>query len=68
MKCCKALVLTFERLKEALFNPDERLKSYLEQIYKMGGKQLLLEKHKGRLSLEEILYQNEFCAVYSGKK
>lgn len=66
LKCCKALVLSGEKLKEALFNPVEKLKSYLEQLYKLGGKQLLLEKRKCRLSLEEILFQNEFCALYIG--
>jgi hypothetical protein len=64
MKCYKALTLTFDILKEALFNTIEKLKLYLEQIYKIGSKQLLLEKRKCHLSLEEILYQNEFCAVY----
>lgn len=64
LKCFKAIVLTCEKFKEALFNPVEKLKPYLEQIYKMGSKQLLLEKRKCHLSLEEILYQNEFCAVY----
>lgn len=64
MKCYKALVLTFDILKDALFNTVEKLKLYLEQIYKMGCKQLLLEKRKCHLSVEEILYQNEFCAVY----
>lgn len=64
MKCYKALVLTFDILKEALFTAVEKLKLYLEQIFKMGRKQLLLEKRKCHLSLEEILYQNEFCAVH----
>jgi hypothetical protein len=64
MKCYKALVLTFGILKEALFNAVEKLQPYLEQIYKISIKQLLLEKRKCHLSLEEILYQNEFCAVY----
>ena len=64
LKCYKALVLSGEKLKEALFNPVEKLKSYLEQLYKLGDKQLLLEKRKCHLSLEEILFQNEFCALY----
>lgn len=66
MKCYKALVLTFDTLREALFNTGEKLKLYLEQIYNMSG-QLLLEKHKGRLSQEEILFQKEFCALYNRK-
>lgn len=64
MKCYKALVITFEILREALFKAVEKLKPYLEELYKMGSKQLLLEKRKCHLSLEEILFQNEFCAVY----
>jgi hypothetical protein len=64
LKCYKALVLTGEKLKEALFNPVEKLSPYLNQIYKMGSRQLLLEKRKCHLSLEEILFQNEFCALY----
>lgn len=67
MKCYKALVTTFEILKEALFNPMQKLRPYLERIYKMGEKQLLLERRKCHLSLEEILFQNEFCAVYYDK-
>jgi hypothetical protein len=64
MKCYKALALTSNMLKEALFNAVEKLKLYLGQIHKTSIKQLLLEKRKCHLSLEEILCQNEFCAVY----
>ena len=64
MKCYKALTLTFTILREVLFNAVEKLKGYLEQLYNISNKQLLLEKRKCHLSLEEILYQNEFCAVY----
>jgi len=64
MKCYKALALTSNILKEALFNAVEKLNLYLGQIYKTSIKQLLLEKRKCHLSLEEILCQNEFCAVY----
>lgn len=64
LKCYKALVLSAEKFKEALFNPVEKLKTYLEQLYRLAGKQLLLEKRKCHLSVEEILFQNEFCALY----
>lgn len=67
IKCFKALANTFAILIEALFNSLEKLTSYLEQLYDTSCKQLLLEKRKCHLSLEDILLEPEFCAVYYNK-
>lgn len=64
IKCSKALVLTCIQLQEALFHSVEKLQSYLQMLYEAGIDRLLLEKRKGHLSQEEILFQAEFCMVF----
>lgn len=55
IKCFKAIIQTASYLKEALFDAGEKLESYLNNLYKTGTEQLLLEKRKNHLSQEEIL-------------
>ena len=64
IKCSKAIVLSCVQLHEALFHSMEKLQYYLKMLYETGIDQLLLEKRKGHLSQEEILFQREFCMVY----
>jgi len=52
-KCFKAIVTTCSRLKEALYDPD-KLCDYIEILYELSRRELLMEKRKNHLSQEEI--------------
>jgi Transposase DDE domain len=58
IKCYKAIIQSVAQLKEALFDADQKFQRYLEILYQMSFKELLIEKRKGHLSQEEILLFN----------
>jgi hypothetical protein len=58
IKCYKAIIQSVSQLRAALFDPDQKLQQYLESLYKMSFKELLVERRKGHLSQEEILLFN----------
>lgn len=58
IKCYKAIIQSVSQLKEALFDADKKLQRYLETLYQLSFKELLLERRKGHLSQEEILLFN----------
>jgi len=57
MKCFKAIVSMHKKLKEALRDP-RKLKRYLEILYGLTSRELLLEKRKNKLSQSEIFLLN----------
>lgn len=57
IKCYKAIVQSVSKLNKALFDADQ-LQPYLEILYRLSFRELLLEKRKGHLSQEEILLYN----------
>lgn len=54
-KCFKALKQCRDLLRDALFQCKEKLTTYFKTIDDIDKESLLLERRKGRLSLEEIM-------------
>jgi hypothetical protein len=54
-KCYKAILQCSDILREALFNGIEKMESYVKKIESIDYRNLLLEKRKGHLALNEIL-------------
>jgi hypothetical protein len=57
-KCFKALKQCRDLLRVALFTSSEKLVEYFEKIQRIDPRNLVLEKRKGHLSLEEIIALN----------
>lgn len=57
MKCFKAIVTMHKKLKETLLDP-RKLKRYLQILYELSGRELLLENKKNNLSQSEIFLLN----------
>jgi len=55
-KCYKAILQCSDILREALFNGIEKMESYVKKIESIDYRNLLLEKRKGHLALNEILF------------
>lgn len=54
-KCYKAILQCSDILREALFKGIAKMESYLKKIRSIDYRNLLLEKRKGHLGLDEIL-------------
>jgi hypothetical protein len=54
-KCFKAMTLSTDKLKDALFNMSDYFNDYVQSLYNLCKNNLVLEKRKNHLSFEEIL-------------
>jgi hypothetical protein len=54
-KCFKVMLISANKLRDALFNPQKYLQTYIETLYGLCKNNLVLEKRKGHISYEEIL-------------